>query len=134
MPALFDRIVEPNHGSGGHSIAAEIRSVQTELNRLLNTRTYTKGMYPAAKRTVLTYGLHEIVSYGENGGGKLPETIAAVKRAIECYEPRLFGVLVNASYVNGSPLNLSLEIAGRLKSCGEYVQFKVPITLPGTSM
>lgn len=135
MQSLFDRISEPKHTDFATSKdlrAGEIESIERELNCLLNTRSYLGGKHVNAKRTILDYGVDNIVSAGAIIPSKLENVMVNVRRAIEDYEPRLNGVQVTGEYRDNSPTDITIQVSARLRQTHEPVRYKIPLTIPAT--
>ncbi|MBX2848319.1 MAG: type VI secretion system baseplate subunit TssE, partial [Acidiferrobacterales bacterium] len=128
MQSLFDRISDPgctDFAKQKDIRASEIESIERELNCLLNTRSYIGGKCANTKRTILDYGIDNIVSAGSTVASKLENVIVNVRQAIEHYEPRLNGVQVTGEYRNNNPTQVTLQVSGRLSRTQEPVQYKI---------
>ena len=99
---LFDRLVDERPHEDEEEEPARVldrqalrRSVRTELERLLNTRCPLRAEeLEGRERTTLEYGLPDLAHvYTRDAGGR-EEIAAAVKAAVEAYEPRLKRVRV----------------------------------------
>lgn len=135
MRSLFDRISEPqstDFAGHQHIHDCEIRSVERELNCLLNTRSYISGKKPGVQRTILDYGMDDLVSAGTKVSSKLENVIANVRSAIENYEPRLTGVAVTGEYFRNNPTQVMVNVTARLRHTQEPIQYKIPLTIPTT--
>jgi type VI secretion system lysozyme-like protein len=133
MRSLFDRISEPQDSDFAvpkDILAGEIASIGNELNSLLNTRSYLSGNQSNARRTILDYGMDDIVSAGSRVSGKLENVILNVRSAIENYEPRLTGVVVTGEYYKNNPQQVLVNVSARLNHTKEPIQYKIPLTIP----
>ncbi|MEM7358186.1 MAG: type VI secretion system baseplate subunit TssE [Pseudomonadota bacterium] len=137
MRSLFDRISEPQKTdfvSQKDVQIAEIKSIERELNCLLNTRSYLGGkklsVAPGASRTLLNYGMDDVVSAGSRISGKLENITSNVREAIEHYEPRLTSVVVTSEYYNNNPMQMLVNVSARLRQTQEPIQYKIPLTIP----
>ncbi len=133
MPSLFDRILNPlasELASPKDRLNQELLSVEGELNRLLNTRAYLAGLGLPKTRSILDYGLDNIVSSGCRGTGRLNEVIENVRAAIRAYEPRIVGPAVEGEYDAKNPGKVMLTVVGKLRQSQAPIKFRIPITLP----
>jgi type VI secretion system protein ImpF len=106
MPSLLDRLSEsgpsPAAGSGRrYQVLAELRqAVRRDLENLLNARwrcTEAADVPAALQGSLVNYGLPDFSS-GSSHAAQEPDLVyAAVKEAIERFEPRLRDVRVRAA-------------------------------------
>ncbi len=132
MRSLFDRISKPlsdDFSSPVDRRNAELASVEGELNRLLNSRSYLSGKSHTTK-TILDYGVASVVTAGESKPSRVAEVVDNVRHAIETYEPRLLGPVVGGSYLDNDPTKLMVTVAGTLRESQTPIQFRIPLALP----
>jgi type VI secretion system lysozyme-like protein len=135
MRPLFDRICEPladTLATSSELRDSEIKSLEAELNRLLNSRSYLSGKTIRKTRTILDYGLDSIVASGARHPSRLEEVVANVRYAIDVFEPRIQAPIVRGNYDHSDPTRLLVTVAGTLRESKEPIQFQIPLALPTT--
>lgn len=105
---LFDRL------AGGRrtlDLRGLHQSLRRELELLLNTRSsFPSQRLPGAPLTVLDYGLPALTQFSSRNPQHQNELAAAMRVAIETYEPRLTAVQVRVVPREDDELFLQLEI------------------------
>lgn len=133
MRSLFDRIAQPAVQSlalPDQVLSDELASVEAELNRLLNTRSYIAGTTRRRSRTVVDYGLDSIVNAGSTLNSRVSDVVEGVKSAIDTYEPRLENILVRGVLQDGDPTKLLINVKARLRQSQMPIHFQIPIAMP----
>lgn len=139
---LFDRLAQPARGgrSGGKTQGTLdrdgiARSLQRELERLLNTRC----PYPAASlvpghRSVIDYGLPDYSAMYTKNPDDHKKLSTLIRQTIEAFEPRLRDIRVEVQLLGNSEKALLVKLAGSLSigSVMERVTFAVGVTAEGT--
>ena len=126
MP-LFERLVEDAdawlEGEG-----ALRESVARELSRLLNARSrLTMAEFARSECGVLDYGVPDFSERSLRSGADRDAILAAVRRAIALFEPRLANVAVKFDFhgVNGRDAMLVVEGDIRVERSVEHVFFEL---------
>jgi len=114
---LFDRLA-----AGGETqlvgASALRESVARDLGRLLNTRSrLTVAAFSSSDGTVVDYGVPDCSERSLRSGADRDAIAAAVRRAVELFEPRLANVTVTFAFPSdrSDPL---LLIDGQLREAG----------------
>ncbi|MGJ7530158.1 type VI secretion system baseplate subunit TssE [Variovorax sp. GB1P17] len=99
---LFDRLASApsTHGTGAHLATMESlqESIGRELRLLFNTRSPLSGAdYAQGSGTVLEYGIPDFSALGTQSASDLEQVAAALRLAVQRYEPRLADVTVHVS-------------------------------------
>lgn len=97
---LFDRF----QGSYESSLDGRIldinglrSSISLELSRLFNVRnSLSINEYLSTELTVLQYGLPDLLTLSVQSVTDLDLLSAILKKALECFEPRLFDITINS--------------------------------------
>lgn len=139
---LFDRLAQP--ARGGRNSESRVhgtldrdgiaRSIQRELERLLNTRC----PYPAASlvpgaRSVIDYGLPDYSAMYTQNPDDHKKLTTLIRQTIEAFEPRLRNVRVEIQLFGNSEKALLVKLAGSLAvgNVMERVSFAVGVTSAG---
>lgn len=100
LPSVFHRLIDPESrgtvARPGYSLDQMIRSVQEDLEKLLNTRQVITevGERYARTRQVLGYGMPDLTSYNHVTDQERHEIGQSLEEVILHYEPRLKDVRV----------------------------------------
>jgi type VI secretion system protein ImpF len=98
---LFDRLASaPSEISPSHLETMESLqdSIGRELRTLFNTRSpLAPADYAQGAATVLEYGVPDFSAFGTQSTSELQQLAAALRQAVERYEPRLTDVTVQVS-------------------------------------
>lgn len=132
MRSLFDRISKPLSDDSRYGIdsrSAELRSVEGELNRLLNSRSYFSGQSEVGK-TILEYGVVSIVSAGSVKPNRISEVVENVKAAILSFEPRILSPVVHSTGPSTDPTKVMVTVSGTLRDSRTPIRFRIPLELP----
>ena len=117
-------------GRANASFQSTVDAIAANLEAILNVESLEASQmlqsFPEVRNSVLNFGIH--LGFGRSTSGVTNhELVAAVRSAIECFEPRLDSAILGVSVervesaVDGSVLRLLLE--GTLK--GEYAGERV---------
>ena len=132
LPGLLDRLMdERRSGAPGAPVMLEQLkdSVARDLEALLNTRVALADAvlagYPAARASILHYGVSDFAAFCLGSGADRAAICASLKHAIETHEPRLREVSAALVPEAGSVNRLSFIIYARLAvdSLAEQVNF-----------
>jgi len=92
-PSVFDRLMGEREGSGDEYDLEDLKaSVARDLANLLNTRRSPPAFpleAPEAERSVLAYGLPDMTAFNPRSERDQSRLVAAMKRAVDWFEPRL---------------------------------------------
>jgi type VI secretion system lysozyme-like protein len=126
---LFDRLV-----GGGRTLDRRglRESVRRELETLFNTRsTFPARRLSGAPLTVIDYGIPPLTTYSARNPNDHVELAAALRLAIETYEPRLRAVRVRAIPTEREDIALAIVIEAELlaENVREPVSFEIEVDL-----
>jgi type VI secretion system protein ImpF len=120
VPPVWDRLVQDDGAAiGGTSwtLCQLKEGIARDLQALFNTRSVWKedaiGRYPQLARSVLNFGLPDFTHLSMSSSDDRNTVCAAMKLAIERFEPRLCGVRV-ALEVQAAPYRLLIAISATL--------------------
>jgi type VI secretion system protein ImpF len=126
MP-LFERLVEDTDAwLEGESALRE--SVARELSRLLNARSrLTMAEFASSECGVLDYGVPDFSERSLRSGADRDAILAAVRRSIALFEPRLVNVGVKFAFRSDSSREAVLVVEGdiRVERSVEHVFFEL---------
>ncbi len=128
MRALLDRIAEPlPYTTDPKEVLNEtVNSVQDELNRLLNCRSYFgNDRRRRGQDTILNYGLADLASVDTQEGARNLVLARKIQYAISCHEPRLSDVEVFVTERRGRLA--SVEIIADIKAEKRSMRFVVSV-------
>jgi type VI secretion system protein ImpF len=101
LPSILDRLIDPESAGTAILIGYDANgmrdSVRRDLEDLLNTRQTHAGMpegYQELNRSVLAYGLPDVLTLEAITGKQREEIGEKIRRIIELFEPRLRDVTV----------------------------------------
>lgn len=135
-PGFMDKLFWPVPSASSMSVAYPRFSIEQlkeavakDLEHLLNTRRVFSGewmeAYPEVKRSLLTYGLHDVASASLASADDCAFICQALQEAISIHEPRLTQVRAslasNARQVNR--LNFSIQALLEVEAMAEPVNF-----------
>lgn len=134
---LFERLVEHQPNESEEARPQRVldreglqRSLQRELERLLNTRTpRAADALAQEERTVLDYGLPDYSAMYTHSPEDQARLAALVRSTIEAFEPRLRGVAVGVEPLHDSEKSLLVRVSGEmiLGRVSERVAFVVGV-------
>ncbi|KAA0998900.1 type VI secretion system baseplate subunit TssE [Paraburkholderia panacisoli] len=124
---LFERLVEDADAwlQGEDALR---QSVARELSRLLNARSsLSMDAFARSDGTVLDYGLPDFSDLSLRSAPDREAIVAAVRRAIALFEPRLTDVKVAFTFASGNEQHAVLAIDGtmRVNQSVEHVFFEL---------
>ena len=126
MP-LFERLVEDADAwLEGESALKD--SVARELSRLLNARSrLTMAEFARSECGVLDYGVPDFSERSLHSGADREAILAAVRRAIALFEPRLVNVVVKFDFREKAGRDAVLVVEGdiRVERSVEHVFFEL---------
>lgn len=126
MP-LFERLVEDTDAwLEGESALRD--SVARELSRLLNARSrLTMAEFARSDCGVLDYGVPDFSERSLRSGADREAILAAVRRAVALFEPRLANVAVKFDFPGDDSRDAVLVVEGdiRVERSVEHVFFKM---------
>ena len=138
---LFDRLAQTPRSArssakeqGTLDRAGIARSIQLELERLLNTRCpFPAAALVAAERSVIDYGLPDYSAMYTQNPDDRKKLAALIRSTIEAFEPRLNNVRVEVQILGNSEKALLVKLAGmvRVGRVMERVTFAVDVTAEG---
>jgi type VI secretion system protein ImpF len=123
LPSMLDRLIDPESAGSvaryGYGVAQMVESVRRDLEDLLNTRRAVHEVpdeYPELQRSVLNYGLPEVVNMPALTGDQREAIARTLEQVVASHEPRLRDVRARLAAVN-SPLERTVKfhIEGRLR-------------------
>lgn len=122
MPSLLDRLIDPDSegtvARRGYSIEQMYRTVQRDLEDLLNTRHTAYGVpeeYVELHRSVYGYGLPDLVSLNQLTDSERGRIASVIEQVIDRFEPRLKNVRVTIiSDETGKQTTVRFHIQARL--------------------
>lgn len=126
MP-LFERLVEDT-GAWLEGEGALRQSVARELSRLLNARSrLTMAEFAKSECGVLDYGVPDFSERSLRSGADRDAILAAVRRAIALFEPRLVNVVVKFGFKDERSRDAVLIVEGdiRVERSVEHVFFEM---------
>ena len=126
MP-LFERLVEDT-GAWLEGEGALRQSVARELSRLLNARSrLTMTEFAKSECGVLDYGVPDFSERSLRSGADRDAILAAVRRAIALFEPRLVNVVVKFGFKDERSRDAVLIVEGdiRVERSVEHVFFEM---------
>lgn len=101
-------------------------SVRRELEQLFNTRSsFPSRRVPGAPKTVIDYGIPTLTDYAARNTNDQSELAAALRIAIEAFEPRLASVrvLIAPPEEDGIAINVTIQADLVIDSVREPVSF-----------
>lgn len=137
---LFDRLAQgadrgrqPKQGMLDRNGIA--RSIQVELERLLNTRSpYPADALVAGTRTVIDYGLPDYSAMYTQNPDDQKKLAALVRSTIEAFEPRLRNVRVEAQILGNSEKALLVKVGGMVQIGKVMERVTFAVNVSGESM
>ena len=123
MPSIIDRLIDPESAGTvaryGYGVAQMTEAVRRDLEDLLNTRRAEHEVadaFPEVQRSVVNYGLPEVVSMPALTTDQRVQIGRELERAIAYFEPRLRDVRARiVSGLNIVDRAVKFHIEGRLR-------------------
>lgn len=106
-------------------------SIQRELERLLNTRRGPKPPHPAARGTVLAYGVPDRVVESASGVRDQERLVRDIEGAVQAFEPRLEEVVVTVAEVDPLAGSITVAIEGAVRLGRQRVSVHFPVVIGG---
>ena len=122
---LFDRLTGGERTLGRQGLRDSVRG---ELEQLFNTRSsFPSRRVPGAPMTVIDYGIPPLTDYAARNTNDQSELAAALRIAIEAFEPRLASVrvLIAPPDEDGIAINVTIHADLVIDSVREPVWFVV---------
>ena len=118
--SVLDRLMEVEEWPATRSQSTRFyrEALKRDLEWLLNTRQPPIddiATYPAAKSTVINYGLPDISSLGLNNASDHRALRIAIETCLRNYEPRLMDVRVSLEGSDTADRRLRFHIEGNMK-------------------
>jgi type VI secretion system protein ImpF len=123
-PSILDRLIDPDTEGTlwrrGYSIEQMVETVRRDVEDLLNSHRpgpVIGDEFAETKRSVVSYGLPDLVSLYGLGGKLRAVVIQAIENTIHLFEPRLHDVRVTLLKPDdsGQRLKLELQITAKLR-------------------
>jgi type VI secretion system protein ImpF len=123
-PTILDRLIDPETEGTiwrrGYSVEQMIETVRRDVEDLLNSHRpgpAIRAEFAETKRSVVAYGLPDLVSLYGLGGKLKGLVIQAIEETIHLFEPRLHDVRVSLLKPDetGQRLKLELQITAKLR-------------------
>lgn len=93
-----------------------VRSLERELQRLLNTRCpFSQDELQSRSRTTIDYGIPDFGSFQEANPDDRKRLADAIRDAVRSFEPRLEAVQVEVEPYPGRPHSAFVRVRGRIQ-------------------